>query len=132
MNYQTVYEDLKLLFIRAIEEQEVFRSDMQALLGEDVLADAKVGVANRDGEACFNACAVRRVLVKWAGNLLERCPDLKKSKTLMRFITAKSIIVRSFYFKSTVRPTTHKKVIDFLAMLIEAAKYDFNTNKKRE
>ena len=43
---------------------------MKDILGDDVLACTKVGRVVRNGKASFNACAVRRVFVKWAENLL--------------------------------------------------------------
>jgi hypothetical protein len=66
LNYQTVYDDLHFLLKRATEEEETFKSDMKDLLGEDVVSCAKVGLANKEGNESFNACAVRRVMVKWA------------------------------------------------------------------
>ena len=66
MNFQTVYEDLNFLFKKAIEEQHTFKEDMKEILGSDVLACPKVGQVNKDGKSYFNACAVRRVFVKWA------------------------------------------------------------------
>ena len=70
MNYQTIHEDLNFLFKKAIEEEKAFKEDMQDILGEDVLACPKVGQVTKDGKTTFNACAVRRVFVKWAENLL--------------------------------------------------------------
>ena len=118
MNYQTIYEDVRFMLQRAIDEQESFKSDMKDLLGEDVLTCPKVAQVTKDGKASFNACAVRRVFVKWAENLLDKCPDLKKTKVFMNFIRSKGDIVNGFFFKSTIRPTTHKAVIDCLSMLI--------------
>jgi hypothetical protein len=65
MNYQTIYEDLNFLFTKAIEEQAAFQEDMKDLLGEDVLSCPKVSQVDKDGKKYFNACAVRRVFVKW-------------------------------------------------------------------
>jgi hypothetical protein len=131
MNYQTIYEDLKFLFTKAIEEEEDFKSDMKDIFGEDVPSCPKVGQVIKDGKKYFNACAVRRVLVKLAENLLEKCPDLKKTKTFTKFIKAKADIINNFFFKSTIQPTTHKRVIDCLSLLIEAAKYYPGTQKRR-
>ena len=43
---------------------------MMDILGDDVLACPKVSQVIRNGKATFNACAVRRVFVKWCENLL--------------------------------------------------------------
>ena len=118
MNYQTIYEDVKFLLNKAIEEEEAFKEDMMELLGEDVLTCPKVGLIEKEGKKFFNATAVRRVFVKWAENLLEKCPDLKTTKTFMKFIKSKGDIINGFFFKSTIRPTTHKIVIECLSMLI--------------
>jgi len=66
MNYQTIYEDINFLLKRAVEEKDTFKVDMQDILGSDVLACPKVGEVTKDGKKSFNACAVRRVFVKWA------------------------------------------------------------------
>ena len=105
---------------------------MKDLLGEDVLTCPKVNQVTKDGKTSFNACAVRRVFVKWAENLLDKCPDLKKTKVFMSFIRSKGDIVNGFFFKSTIRPTTHKAVIDCLSMIIELAKYELNSGKRRK
>jgi len=39
---------------------------MKNILADDVLACPKVGVITKDGKSEFNACAVRRVFIKWA------------------------------------------------------------------
>ena len=70
MNYQTIYEDINFLLKRAAEEKDTFKADMRDILGDDVLACPKVGEVDQDGKISFNACAVRRVVVKWAENLL--------------------------------------------------------------
>jgi hypothetical protein len=59
-----------------VELQDVFKEDMKDILGSDALACPKVNQVMKDGVPEFNACAVRRVFIKWAENLLERCPDL--------------------------------------------------------
>ena len=92
----------------------------------------KVAQVIKDGKTSFNACAVRRVFVKWTENLLEKCPDLKKTKVFMNFIKSKGEIINNFFFKSTIRPTTHKAIIDCLSKLIELAKYDLVTGKPRK
>lgn len=131
MNYQTIYEDVSFLLKRAIEEEEAFTADMKDLLGEDALSCPKVREVITDGKATFNACAVRRVFVKWAENLLEKCPDLKYTRTFMKFIRARADIVDNFFFKSTIQPTTHRLVIDCLSLLIELAKYGLTDRKRR-
>jgi HSP90 family molecular chaperone len=65
MNYQTIYEDINFLLKKAVEQQDDFKEDMKDLLGDDVLACTKVGQVNKEGRTSFNACAVRRVFVKW-------------------------------------------------------------------
>jgi hypothetical protein len=70
MNYQTIYEDLNFLFKKAIEQQDDFKTDMKDILGDDVLACPKVGQVTSGNKTSFNACAVRRVFVKWCENLL--------------------------------------------------------------
>ena len=70
MNYQTIYEDINFLLKTAVEQQDDFKEDMKDILGEDVLACPKVGQVTKDGRTSVNACAVRRVFVKWAENLL--------------------------------------------------------------
>lgn len=131
MNYQTIYEDINFLLKKAIEEQNVFKEDMKDILGDDVLACPKVMQVTKDGRTSFNACAVRRVFVKWAENLLEKCPDLKFTKTFMKFIKARGEIVNNFFFKSTIQPTTHKTVIDCISLLLELAKYGLTDRKRR-
>lgn len=42
MNYQTIFEDLKYLFRKAMEEFEVFKNDMQALMGQDAVSRLRV------------------------------------------------------------------------------------------
>lgn len=66
MNYQTIYEDIQFLLQRAIDEEEVFRTDMIDLFGEGTLSCPKVKQVTQNGKKYFNACAVRRVFVKWA------------------------------------------------------------------
>lgn len=70
LNLQTIYEDISLLLKKAIELQDVFKDDMRDLLGQDALACPKVTQVMKDGVPQFNACAVRRVFIKWAENLL--------------------------------------------------------------
>jgi ribosomal protein S5 len=53
------------LLKKAIEHQDNFKSDMQDILGEDVLACPKVAQVTKDGRTSFSAMAVRRVFVKW-------------------------------------------------------------------
>ena len=65
MNYQTTYEDIKFLLQKAIELETDFKSDMMALLGERVLTCPKVEQVTKNGKTSFNACAVRRIFVKW-------------------------------------------------------------------
>lgn len=132
MNYQTIYEDISFLLKRAIEEEETFNADMKDLLGDDALSCPKVRQVTSEGKTTFNACAVRRVFVKWAENLLEKCPDLKYTKTFMKFIRARAAIVDNFFFKSTIQPTTHKLVIDCLSLLIELAKYGLANRARRK
>jgi hypothetical protein len=47
---------------------------MKEILGEKTLACAKVSITMKDGRPEFNACAIRRVFVKWAENLIELFP----------------------------------------------------------
>ena len=105
---------------------------MKDLLGDDVMTCPKVSQVIKDGKKSFNACAVRRVFVKWAENLLDKFPDLKKTKVFMNFIRSKGDIVNDFFFKSTIRPTTHKAIIDCLSKIIELAKYELNAGKRRK
>ena len=91
---------------------------MKDILGDDVLACTKVGRVVRNGKTSFNACAVRRVFVKWAENLLYKCPDLYHTRSFMRFIQSRGRIVNNFIFKSTVTATTHKIVIDTISLLL--------------
>lgn len=53
-----------------MEEQDCFKEDMKDILGADVLGCTKVGQVTKNGKSSFNACAVRRVFVKWAENIL--------------------------------------------------------------
>ena len=50
----------------------------------------------------------------------------------MKFIKARSNIVNNFFFKSTIQPTSHKKVIDCISLLLELAKFGLKDKKKRE
>jgi len=70
INLQTIYEDISLLLKKAVELQDVFKEDMKDMLGQDALACPKVTHIFKDGNLEFNACAVRRVFIKWAENLL--------------------------------------------------------------
>ena len=74
INIQTIYEDVEFMLKEATRLQDSFRADMKALLGESTLACPKVSQVFIDGKHVFNACAVRRVFVKWAENMLEKCP----------------------------------------------------------
>jgi len=50
----------------------------------------------------------------------------------MRFIKAKADIVNNFVFKSTIKDSTHKIVIDCISLLLEIAKYDLKDRKRRQ
>ena len=88
---------------------------------------------NSEGKPEFNACAVRRVFVKWAENMLEKTEELQDSKAFIKFIRAKAGIANNFFFKSRMTETTHKTVIDIMSYLLEVSKYDMqgqgNKNK---
>lgn len=131
MNYQTIYADINFLLKKAIELQDDFKEDMKDILGDDVLSCPKVGQVVKNGRTSFNACAVRRVFVKWCENLLEKCPELQYTKTFMLFIKARSTIVKNFFFKSTIQPTTHKIVLDCISLLLELAKFGLKDKQKR-
>ena len=76
INIQTIYEDVEFMLKEATRLQHDFKADMKDLLGEETLACPKVSQTVINGKPSFNACAVRRVFVKWAENMLEKCPDL--------------------------------------------------------
>jgi hypothetical protein len=105
---------------------------MKEILGNDALACPKVNQIFKDGVPEFNACAVRRVFIKWAENLLELCPDLQVSKPFLKFIKAKADIANNFFFKSTIQKSTHKIVIDTICYLIEVAKYNLKDQSRRK
>lgn len=123
---------MSLLLRKAIELQDAFKEDMKEILGSDALACPKVTQVVKDGVPEFNACAVRRVFVKWAENLLEACPDLLTSKAFLQFVRAKAEISNNFFFKSTVQKSTHKIVIDTICYLIEVAKYNLADQTRRK
>jgi hypothetical protein len=66
VNLQTIYEDISFMLKKAVELQDVFKEDMKDILGSDALACPKVNQVIKDGVPEFNACAVRRVFIKWA------------------------------------------------------------------
>ena len=66
LNVQNINEDVNFLLNRAIQEEKEFVEDMRDILGDDVLANAKVSQVNKGDEHYFNANAVRRVFIKWA------------------------------------------------------------------
>ena len=69
-NSSTQLHDLKFLFDTAFDQFNDFKSDMQDLLGEDVLADVKVKCTDREEGRVYNASSTRRVLIKWVEVLL--------------------------------------------------------------
>jgi hypothetical protein len=106
-----LFSDLKFLIDRSVEEFDDFQKDMKHILGEDVLTDSKVKRFMKDGNEDYSASPVRRVFIKWVETILERIPDIILTKAFVDFIKSKSIIADNFYFKSTVQPTTHGRVI---------------------
>ena len=106
-----MFSDLKYLIDRSVEEFDDFQKDMKHILGEDVLTDSKVKRHMKDGNEDYSASPVRRVFIKWVETILERIPDIILTKAFVDFIKSKSIIADNFYFKSTVQPTTHGRVI---------------------
>jgi uncharacterized protein YihD (DUF1040 family) len=132
INIQTIYDDISFLLNKAVELKDAFKEDMKDILGDDVLACPKVNQVMKETGPEFNACAVRRVFVKWAENLLELFPELLQSKPFLKFIQAKSKIANNFFFKSTIQESTHKIVIDTICELIEVAKYNLKDQSKRK
>lgn len=118
INVQTLYSDLKFLIDRSLEEFNDFQSDMKAIMGDDVLTDSKVKKVSKNGVEEYTASPVRRVFIKWVETIIERIPSIMVSESFVEFIRSKSIIADNFYFKSTVQPTSHGKVIDFLCKLL--------------
>ena len=88
------------------------------MLGEKTLACAKVSITMNNGIPSFNACAVRRVFVKWAENLIELFPEIKSSNGFTKFTRIKNDLANNFFFKSQIQETTHKKVIECICGLI--------------
>ena len=129
LNCQTIYDDVLFLLNKAIEEQDNFKHDMKDLLGSDILSGPKVAQVTKDGKTYFNACAIRRMFMKWVENLLENCSDIKKTKI---FQISKWEITNRFFFKDGTRPGTSEIAIDYLSKLIELAKYDLRTGNRRK
>ena len=129
INCQIIYDDVLFMLNKAIEEQESFKNDMKDLIGEDVLTGLKVDQVTKYGETYFNACAIMRMFLKWAENLLENCSDLKKTEIFQKF---KWEITNRFFFKDDSIPGISEIVVDELSKLIELAKYDLRTGNRRK
>ena len=69
-NFRTLLHDLKFLFDTAFDQFNDFKSDMQDLFGQDVLADVKVKCTDLNEGRVYNASSTRRVLIKWVEVLL--------------------------------------------------------------
>ncbi len=50
INIQTLFDDLKFLIDKSIEQFKDFESDMKAILGDDVLTDSKVKKVTKNGK----------------------------------------------------------------------------------
>lgn len=79
LNLNTTLFDLEFLIERAISEYPDFKTDMEALLGKEVLTDAKVKCEKRGDTKVYAASAVRRVFIKWVETMVERIPEIRET-----------------------------------------------------
>ena len=130
INLATTTLDLKFLFDTAFNQFEDFKSDMQDILGIDVLADVKVKCIDSDNGRTYNASSTRRVLIKWVETLLEKIPEQIYTGAFIDFLIAKCSIIDNFHVKSTIETeTTHNTIIRVLLYLIEDFKVNNQTKK---
>jgi hypothetical protein len=76
-----------------------FQADMKTIFGSSILCDLKVR-KNPSGD--YNVVGIRRLLVKWAENLLENDPDLVYTQPFHEFIKNKNKVFDNFYVRSGV------------------------------
>lgn len=131
MNFNTTLFDIEFLIERAISEFADFKADMKVLLGDEVLADAKVKSELKDGQKVYAASAVRRVFIKWVETLFERNPNIRSTELYKRFVTSKSTIFDNFHVGAGFTQSIQDTVMEILLELIEISKFTATTAGKK-